>query len=88
MELRQVMLQGLLGWKIEVLRFENVLKGALVIQSLHNPAARTHDVRVLNVALGDFTAPLAPGGAISEAVISVQVLFPPQMVKPLTGLTI
>jgi hypothetical protein len=77
MELRQLMLQGLLGWKIEVLRFENVLKGALVVQSLHNPAARNHDVRVLNLALGDFTAPLTPGGAISEAVVSVQVLNSP-----------
>ena len=67
------MIQGMLGARVELARFEACLKASLVIQSLHNPAAKSADIRVLNVALGDFTAQLTTPAAVSEAVLSVQV---------------
>jgi hypothetical protein len=70
-----VLLQAVLGTRVETKRLDNSLNGSLVIQSLHNPAARTPDVRVLNVTLGDFTAQLSSANAIAEAVLSVQVRY-------------
>ena len=67
------MLQGLLGNRLEIHRFESRLRAALVVQSLHNPAAKHSDIRVLNAALGDFTAPLPSAAALAEAVLSMQV---------------
>jgi hypothetical protein len=73
LELREVLLQCVLGTRIETKRLDNSLKGSLVIQSVHNPAVRNPDVRALNATLGDFTAQLSSSNAIIEAVLSVQV---------------
>lgn len=69
------MLQAVLGVRLTISEFEEKLRVPLVIQSLHNPACRTPDVRVFNPSAQSFTSALSLTfeSALADAVLSAQL---------------
>lgn len=68
------MLQSILGVRLALSLFEEKLQVPIVIESLHNSACRTPDVRVLNPSVSGFTPALSLmfESALADAVLSAQ----------------
>eukprot|EP00892_Ulva_mutabilis_P012033 jgi/Ulvmu1/9201/UM005_0301.1 len=74
LQTRSNMLQSILGIRLVLSQFEQQLKVPIVVQSVHNPACRSADVRVLNPSVSGFTPALSLSfdSALADAVLSAQ----------------
>lgn len=67
-------LQTVLGVRLTISEFEEKLNVPVVIESLHNSACRTPDVRVFNPSAQSFTPAISLtfDSALADAVLSAQ----------------